>query len=662
MSLIGEQNRSGNEAVAIGALDAGAAFLAAYPGSPVSDLTEAFTRLQGAQARWVANEKVALEVAAGVSYAGARALAVMKHVGLNVAADALYNLAYTGVRGGLVVVVGDDPGARASQNEQDTRAVASAAGVPVIEPADVAEAYVFARLAFAVSEHFDLPVILRLTTQLCYSSGPVVTAERRAPASEHEFAAPASKYLLLPRFVPDRHRAQLSNLARLATADWGRTFYAAEFPPGDDGRRRYPIGVVSGGYPGGALREHLSHRVPLLRVGMCHPLHEEAVLTFAARCERLLVVEECSRFLETRLRALSLPLEECPGLEPVGEANIRAVLTRLGADRTPTPGTLPAQASRPSTAAPPIPVSLQLPVNIPSMEGRLEKAALPDRAPGFCSGCPHVAPFVALSRRLLYVVGDIGCYTMGAKEPFAALHQNLCMGASPAMLHGYLSVMDAESRRRAVAVIGDSTFFHSGMPAVMSAAHSDIPATVLILDNSGSAMTGLQQTSPQLEAEQWDQLLAGLGVQERSVVPAFAMERIEAELDRFLQSNHLSVLVIKGECVQARPQRRPTNYRYEVLTQKCTGCEACLKTDCPSIAWRPNLQGERLIDIAADCIGCGLCAQMCPEQAIVPLSVARTPNWLSSLLSRLPWPDMIATARSWTPLRRLIERMEYECQ
>ncbi|WP_051378989.1 thiamine pyrophosphate-dependent enzyme [Derxia gummosa] len=631
---------SGCEAAARGAWEAGVHVATSYPGSPVTSVMDEMKRLGEVDCRWATNEKVALEVAAGVAYSGARALVVMKHVGLNVAADALYNLAYTGVRGGLVVVVGDDPGSSCSQNEQDTRLVARAASLPILEPADTQQVLAFTRLAFEISQRHDTPVLVRLTTQLCYGSQLVVTSARRDVPMTGGFAGPVSKFLLLPSHVPARRRALVAKLSKLATsADTGGLM--EEFWPEPD-TGRHPLGIICAGTTFAAVQENLDGSVPLLAVGCPHPLNADRVRAFARRCDRLVVTEEGSSMLADAVRALGLDVIDLGPEALVGEFRIER-LRGLG-----LPGLGPARAvverDRPRHL---------VPINVPVVTA-------PARPPGFCAGCSHVGPFDVLHRRGVHVVGDIGCYTLGATEPFRALHSNLCMGASVGILQGYL-LAQPDKGREVVAVIGDSTFFHSGIPGVITAVQNGHRGVLMVLDNSGTAMTGFQQTSPRLTGEAWLDLLHALGVANAVVVPALDPEAIDAALDHAFASDGFHVLVLKGECVQARPRKGPTNFRYTVIESACTGCNQCVaRTDCPSLVRASAADGRPVMSISNECVGCGMCSQTCPERAIAPMTTRTGWDWLDAVLARVEWSRVIRFIRARPGLARLADRLERE--
>lgn len=643
---------SGCEAVARGAWEAGVHVVTSYPGSPVTSIVDALARLDGVQATWAANEKVALEIGAGVAYSGARALAVMKHVGLNVAADTLFNLAYTGVRGALVVVVGDDPGATCSQNEQDSRLLAYASHLPVLEPSDCQDALGFTRMAFDISARYDIPVIVRMTTQLCYGSQKVVISERNERPIAGGFAGPLEKFLLLPAFVPDRHRALLDTHARFAAGSEITTFYEELWPEGRGDH--HPLGILCAGATFAAVREHFEGQVPILRVGCSNPLAADRIRAFAARCAEVIVTEECSDFLAERVRALGIKVRAHGEMTQVGVFNA-ASLARVG---------LRLSRRRDAAAARtplPIPVVVEAQA-VPALSGAFDSAGLspPNRPPGFCAGCSHVGIFDVLRERKLYVVGDIGCYTLGGAQPFGALHANLCMGASIGVLQGYL-LAQPDRAADVVAVIGDSTFFHSGLSSLITAVTRGHRGTLLILDNAGTAMTGFQQTAPSFSAERWRALLTALGVTAFEVIPALDIEVINETLDVMLPRDGFKVIVLKGECVQSRPRKGPTRYRYTIIEDACTACGLCAqRTNCPSLSFTDARAATPKMRIGDECIGCGLCSQTCPENAIVPLSVRTGWTPLDKALGRVRWHRIIEFIHRSPRLRRLASRFERE--
>lgn len=636
---------SGCEAVAFGAWEAGVQALYSYPGSPVTEIVEAMQRLPEVKTSWATNEKVAMEMAAGACHSGARTLVVMKHVGLNVAADPFFNLAYTGVVGGLVVVVGDDPGARNSQNEQDTRQLCLAAGVPVLEPATVQEAKALTALAFALSEQFDLPVVLRLTSRLCYSKDKLERLERQPNSRPGAFAAPIQKYLLLPAFVPGCHERRNHNLQALAQSSTADNLCVRTLP--DKLQNRYPLGIISSGFPSGVVQELLGQDLPLLRLQLVYPLPAAQIHAFAALCERVLVAEESSGYLDQQVRSLGIQTLDKPDYDGVGEFSLQMLRSPQAPELEPY-----IRATAPGT------------IDIRWLDN------LPPRLPGFCGGCPHTGIFQILRDRKLYVVGDIGCSTLGSLEPFSALHTNLCMGASLGMLQGYLDGLGPQAATECVAVLGDSTFFHSGMTGMMALARQQCPGTVIILDNSGSAMTGMQYTSLSLTAPKWLDLLRSLGVEHCQVLPSLEPKAIERWLDQELARPALSVLVLKGSCVQELNIKEDTPFRYTILESVCTSCGDCVReTNCQNFAVTALEQQQAQIEISSSCIGCGLCSQLCPEQAIVPLSVSLLvpksgplARPLAKVAGRLPWARIIRQLNQQTRLAPGLHWLEVKLQ
>ncbi|MBC7106358.1 MAG: indolepyruvate ferredoxin oxidoreductase subunit alpha [Firmicutes bacterium] len=561
---------SGNAAIARGAFEAGVTVATGYPGTPSTEILENLARYPGVYAQWSPNEKVALEVGVGASLAGARVLVAMKHVGVNVAADPLMTLAYTGVNGGLVLVSADDPGMHSSQNEQDNRYLARMAGIPMLEPSDSQEAKDMVALALDLSETFDIPVMLRTTTRVSHSQSLVELGARREP-ERRPYRKDAAKYVMVPAHARKRRLAWLERQEALRR-------YAEECPvnvvvEGGD------LGIVTSGvayqyaleaYPGATV----------LKLGLTNPLPAGLLRRFAERVRRILVVEELEPYLEEQLRALGLTVEGKTLFPRQGELD-PVVVARAGAAET------PAEAGN----------------------------ALPARPPVLCPGCPHRGVLYVLSRLRLTVMGDIGCYTLGVQPPLAAMDSCLCMGASIGMALG-MEKAAPEMAGRTVAVIGDSTFFHSGLTGLLDIVYNRGRTTVIILDNGTTAMTGHQdhpgtgrtllgEEAPKLDLEQ---VVRGLGVRRVAVVDPYDLAAVRRAVREETAAPEPSVIIARRPCSLTVPPGPVPR----VDPDACTGCGNCLRLGCPALAL---VEKVAVID-AELCRGCGLCRQVCKTGAI----------------------------------------------
>lgn len=577
---------SGNEAVARGAVEAGVRVAAGYPGTPSTEILESIRHRRDMDARWSPNEKVALDVALGASLGGVRALVTMKHVGLNVAADTFMTAAYTGVGAGLVLVSADDPGMHSSQNEQDNRFFARIGGVPMLEPADSSECKEFTRLAFEISELFDVPVLLRTTTRISHNRGLVDLGEKEdRPATG--FVANPSKYVMIPGFARARRPVLLERLEGMA--GWAESSdLTAEFGTDDS------FGIVTSGISFNYVREVVPD-ARVLKLGMTHPLPIERIRRFAASVGRLFVVEELDPFLEDSLLASGIEVEGKQWFSRTGELDPEAVASGFAA----------AGVIEAGSAVEPAPATVR-------------------RPPLLCPGCPHTSPFVALKRLGAVVAGDIGCYTLAALEPLSAMDTCVAMGSSIGMAVGLAASGGAEGP--VAATIGDSTFLHGGIPGLIEAVYSSADITVLILDNGTTAMTGGQEhpgTGRTLQggdtpAVDLVALCKAIGVEDVRVVDPYDIAATNAALDAAVANRGPSVVITNRPCVEApvKVRDRP----YVVDAEACTACQACMALGCPSIVWSDEtFEGRRKVVIdTVTCTGCTLCAQLCPPRAISP--------------------------------------------
>ena len=573
---------SGNEAVARGAWEAGAIVGVGYPGTPSTETLENFARMTGIRAEWAPNEKVALEVAAGVSMGGGRVLVTMKHVGVNVAADPLFTLAYTGVGGGVVILAADDPGMHSSQNEQDSRNWGPFAHVPVLEPSDSREALAFTKLAFEISERFDLPVIVRSTTRVAHSKGLVEVGERSEPDPATEFQSDPAKWVMLPAHARCRRTSLDERIARAAA--WN-----AEEGPDRVDVGSTDLGIVTSGVCYEYVREALPD-ASVYKVGLSYPLDTASSAEFASVVARLAVVEEADPYLKTHLRAAGIAVADV-AIPAEGELSPGKIASAFG-------------------------------VSALGIRARVE--GLPPRPPLMCPGCPHRPVFHALHKLRAIVSGDIGCYTLGALPPLSAMDSCVCMGAGIGMAHGMALAGQGRGKRPIVAVIGDSTFAHSGITGLANIVYNGGAGTVLILDNRITAMTGHQgnpmmgrtlmgEQSRQIDIEA---LCASMGITHVRTADPHDLTAVDAIIREEVARDELSVIVFRAPCaLLIREKEQP----FGVDSEACTACGACIKLGCPAIA---KIEGGRAeIDISV-CVGCGDCVQVCRFDAIVPAGEA----------------------------------------
>ena len=576
---------SGNEAVARGAFEAGVKVASAYPGTPSTEILENIINYRGIDASWAPNEKVALEVAIGASFGGGRAIACMKHVGLNVAADPLFTLSYTGVGGGFVLVVADDPEMHSSQDEQDSRNYAKFAKVPMLEPSDSQECKDFTRLAFELSEQFDTPVIVRSCTRISHGKSVVLLGEQVTGLPAPKLQKNPAKFVMLPGNARVRHPLVEERTKKLAVFGATAPFNRVEL-------RSATIGIITAGASYNYVREVLPE-ASVLKLGMVHPLPLELIRDFASKVETLYVVEELDPFIEEQVHAAGIPVIGKEIIPLCGEL---------------TPGRLRAAFGI-------------------GQEAGTAVDKLPGRPPNMCPGCPHRGVFYNLNRLKAYVTGDIGCYTLGFMPPLNAMDTCVCMGASISNASGIVRVLDDEEKRKVVAVIGDSTFLHTGVNSLMEMAYNRAPATVVILDNSITAMTGRQDNpasgwtlaSEPAPAVNIADLCRSLGIKHVRTVDPFDLEQTKAALQEEMDRPEPSVIITNRPCVLVK--REGVFQKGQPLTVDdgcCTGCKACLRIGCPAIEWQygpDGRKGKAQIDPLL-CNGCEVCLQLCKFDAI----------------------------------------------
>jgi indolepyruvate ferredoxin oxidoreductase alpha subunit len=582
---------SGNEAIARGAYEAGCLVASAYPGTPSTEILENVINYKEINASWAPNEKVALEVAIGASFGGARALSCMKHVGVNVAADPLFTASYTGVKGGLVLVAADDPEMHSSQNEQDSRNYAKFAKVPMLEPADSAECKAFTKLAFELSEQFDTPVMLRSCTRISHGKSVVELGERVTGLPTPKLVKDAPKLVMLPGNARVRHPLVEERTLKLSDYGSSAAINRMELHSSE-------IGVICAGVTYQYVREALPD-ASVLKLGMVWPLPHALIREFAAKVKQLFVVEELDPFIEDQVKAMGIA---CQGKE----------LTTLCGELS--PGRIQAAFAKAGI------------IKVAASEV-IAAEPVPPRPPNMCPGCPHRGVFYQLNRANAYVTGDIGCYTLGFMPPLNAMDTCVCMGASISMGSGMVRALPPEEQKRVVAVIGDSTFLHTGINSLMEMAWNKAPATVIILDNRITAMTGRQENPASgftLAGEETSEvnipeLCRVLGIKHVRLVDPYDLDATRLAIEEEMNRPEPSVIITNRPCCLIKGAGRFEKGKIlEVDQGRCTGCKACLRIGCPAIEWKPNPDGNKgkaFIDPQL-CTGCTVCQQLCKFNAI----------------------------------------------
>ena len=568
----------GNEAVARGLYEAGCCFVSSYPGTPSTEITECAAKYEEIYAEWAPNEKVALEAAFGASLAGKRSFCAMKHVGLNVAADPLFTISYTGVNAGLLIGVADDAGMHSSQNEQDSRHYAQAAKIPMLEPSDSAEALHFAKLAYELSEEFDTAVLIKMCTRVSHSQSVVETGERVLPEQKNYEKNP-SKYIMMPANAKKRHPV-VEERTRALTA-WADTTDINRIEQGQDSS----CGIITSSTCYQYVKEAFGDTYPVLKLGMIWPMPEQKIKDFAAAVDKVAVVEELDGFIESHCKNLGLSVSGKELFSNIGELSQNVVKEKLGKA---------------------VQAGASLEENIPA------------RPPVMCAGCPHRSIFYVMKKMNLTVLGDIGCYTLGAVPPLGAIDTTICMGASVSGLHGFVKAGGGENAGKTVAVIGDSTFIHSGVTGLMNIAYNESDATVIILDNSITGMTGHQQnptTGYNLKGDpctkiDLENLCRAVGIRRVRVVDPYDMDACQKAIKEELAAKEPSVIISRRSCALLKYVKHPGPICSD--PEKCKGCKACMKIGCPAISM---VDGKAKID-ATLCVGCGVCRQLCKFDAL----------------------------------------------
>jgi indolepyruvate ferredoxin oxidoreductase alpha subunit len=571
----------GNEAFARGAYEAGCKVSAAYPGTPSTEISENIVKYKEIYSEWSPNEKVALEVAIGASISGVRALASMKHVGLNVASDPLFTVAYSGVNGGLVIIVADDPGLYSSQNEQDTRAVARAAKVPVLEPSDSQEAKEFVKFAFDLSEKYDTPVIVRSTTRLSHSQGLVELTER-FEKEDKPYVRDIAKNVMMPGNAKGRHLVVESR--EIALAKDGSSFPINQVEYGDR-----KIGIITSGIPYQYVKEALPE-ASVLKLGIVNPLPKDLIMDFASQVETLYIVEELDPIIEEQVKAWGIPAIGKDILTVQGEYSANLLRRAIKGEQ------------------------------LTMVQG----ATVPNRPPILCPGCPHRSVYSVLNKLKIHAAGDIGCYTLGAVAPLSVVDTTICMGASISSLHGMEKAKGKDYIKNWVAVIGDSTFMHTGINSLINMVYNKGTGTVLILDNSTTGMTGHQDhaaTGKTLQGEatyavDLAVLCKAVGVNHVYVVDAFDTPRLEQVVKEATAMDEVAVIIAQSPCVLL--DKTPVKKQYRIDTSICMKCGMCMKPGCPAITKKEN--GDIVINDTM-CNGCGLCVRLCRFKSIKPVEL-----------------------------------------
>ena len=561
----------GNEAVARGLYEAGCGFVSSYPGTPSTEITETVAKYKEVYAEWAPNEKVAMEAAFGASLSGTRSFCGMKHVGLNVAADPLFTISYTGVNAGMIIAVADDPGMHSSQNEQDSRHYAIAAKLPMLEPADSAEAKAFTMLAYEISERFDAPVIIKMCTRVAHSQSIVESGERNEIETK-KYEKNIEKYVMMPGMAKRRHPIIEERTKKLI--EFAETSEINRVEAGED----KSMGIITSSTCYQYVKEVFGDKYPVLKLGMINPLPVEKIRKFAADVEKVVVVEELDGIIETHCSSIGVAVKGKEIFGCIGEFSQNIIAEKLGAE---------------------VDNGTKLEENVPA------------RPPVMCAGCPHRGLFYTLKKNKLNVMGDIGCYTLGAVAPLAAIDSTICMGASVSGLHGFNKAGNMSDKT--VAVIGDSTFMHSGVTGLINVAYNESNSTVIILDNSITGMTGHQQnptTGFNLKGDpatkiDLESLCRAVGIKRVRVVDPYNLKECDEVIKEEVAAEEPSVVISRRPCALLKYVKHPGPITAK--SDKCVGCKACMKIGCPAISIE---NGKVSIDNTL-CTGCGVCTQLC---------------------------------------------------